>query len=283
MASTVGIEASEGRTFAIYAATAAGERVSEARVFSIINFPSAGEQASEARLISPVKRDSTIDVSEARVFAVVKGRIADPKVRVWTGTLDAHDFVFLRLGDDATLVYDTLSEQWVEWTSTGNGAWRPNTGITWSGGQALADAYGSSIVAGDDTYGLLWFLDPELAWDENPDVARIPQQVEFERIVTGQVLASGRQFLPCYAIFVDGDNYGLTASDFTPAVTLESSDNQGRTFFAYETLEVNPDLDANNPYAWYSLGQISSPGRMFRVTDNGLFARIDSMSMNDDG
>lgn len=283
MVAAVDIKSSEGRTLAITGAVAISENVSLARTLAVFNFPSAGVQASEGRIIAPVLRNSPMDVSEARVLAIVKGRIADPKVRVWTGTLDDHDFFFLRLGDDATLVYDLASEQWVDWDSTGSGAWRLNTGCNWPGAVGLADTYGSSVVAGDDTFGLLWFLDPDFPYDQNPDATRAVQQIEFERIVTGQVLATGRQYLPCYAIFVDGDNYGLVATDFTPSVRLEFSDDQGRNFQAADTLLVEPDVTINNPYAWYSLGQINSPGRIFRVIDNGLFTRIDSMSMNDDG
>lgn len=274
---------SEGRVFSIFSATSAGAQLSAGRVFSVYNFPTPEVQDSGARILLPVQRSIDIELSHERIFAIVKGRIANPALRIWTATIDGHDFVFLRLGDTVTLVYDLYSEQWVEWTSPQSGAWRPNTGMTWVGGQALADTYGSNTVAGDDTFGLLWFLDPELPWDENPDPLRPRQEIDFDRIVTGQVLASGRQYIPCYAIFLDGDNYGLTGAEFTPTIVLEYSDDQGRTFVSAESLGVQTDTTVDNPYSWYSLGQINSPGRIFRVTDNGVMTRIDSMSMNDDG
>lgn len=283
MSNTPGIEASEAITFTIFASLAAAERVSGARVFAIYAYPSASVVASEGRIFSAVKFSGPMEASEARVFALVRGRIANPALRMWTGTLDGHDFVFLRLGDTVTLVYDLYSEQWVEWTSPQSGAWRPNAGMTWVGGAALADTYGSSIVAGDDTFGLLWFLDPELPWDENPDPLRAPQEIAFDRIVTAQTLVGGRNYVPCYAIFLDGDNYGLTGAEFTPTIVLEYSDDQGRNFVSAEALGVETDLEVNNPYSWYSLGQINSPGRIFRWTDNGVLTRIDSVSMNDDG
>lgn len=282
VAATAGIQSSESRTFTIFESIAVAESLSGARVFTVFNFPSAGEQVSANRNIVVAQRASTMQNSSLRIFAVIAGRIANPTVRAWTATLDGHDFYFLRLGDQFTLVYDVYSEQWVTWDSKDNGAWRPNIGTDWPGAQGLAYQYGSSIIAGDDTFGLLWFLDPNLAWDENPDEARDPQQIEFERVATGQVLASGRNYMPCYAIFVDGDNYGLTATDFVPSVVLATSDDQGRNFYDHDTLTVVSDLTVNNPYSWYSLGQFNSPGRMFRITDNGLFTRIDSMSMNDD-
>jgi hypothetical protein len=223
-----------------------------------------------------------MDVSLGRVMAVVRGRIENPRLRVWTFTLDGHDMFVLRLGDLSTLVYDVSTQKWVDWDSFQSGAWRANTGITWTGGQSFGYQYGSSVVAGDDTFGLLWFLDPKQPWDENPDATRSPNEIPFTRIVTGQVLARGRQYTPCYAIFAAGDNYGLTTSAFTPGITLATSDDQGRTWQDHETLSVNPDYGQNNPYQWLSLGQFNSPGRLFRITDNGVYARIDSLEMNDD-
>ena len=287
MVLTTGILGSEARTFSVLAGTAAGENLSSSRVFSIYNFPSATLNADQSRIFLPVKRASNIDASETRVFAVIKGRTANPKVRAWTYTLDGHDFYVLRLGDSLTLVYDDSTEQWPEWTSDiGTGrveAWRTNCGMTWIGANALAFTYGSAVVAGDDTFGLLWFLNPEQAYDETPDPLRLPQHIPIERIVTGQVLASGRQYIPCYAVFLDGDNYGLTETDFVPTVKLETSDDQGQTFFNHGTLGLAVDLTMDNPYEWTSLGQISGSGRIFRITDNGIFARIDGASMNDDG
>lgn len=286
-AGTAAIQVPEARTFSVFSGPSANERVTSSRVFSIYNFPTPYVYGSAARVLLPVKRNSTMQVTESRVFAVVHGRVANPKLRAWTFTLDGHDFYVLRLGDSTTLLYDFYSEQWVQWDSTENGAWRPNVGISWEGAQGIlapgGKSYGSNVVAGDDTFGLLWFLDPYQAWDENPDYARTPQQISFERIVTGQVLGSGRVETPCYVVFVDGDNYGLTGTEFTPGITLEYSDDQGRNFVSAETLPSLDDEAANNPYAWYSLGQISSPGRIFRIVDNGVFARIDSMDMNDDG
>lgn len=282
MANTVGIQASEGQVFSIFESLTAAEKLSSGRAFTIYNFPTQAMQASAVRSLTVVEKTVDMQVSSARIFAVIAGRVANPSVRAWTATLDGHDFYFLRLGDQFTLVYDVYSEQWVEWDSKNSGAWRPNTGTDWPGAQGLANQYGSSIIAGDDTFGLLWFLDPTLAWDENPDYQRTPQQIDFERVATGQVLASGRNYMPCYVVFVDGDNYGLTANDFVPSVVLATSDDQGRNFDDHDTLTVVSDLTVNNPYSWYSLGQFNSPGRMFRITDNGLFTRIDSMSMNDD-
>lgn len=272
----------QGRLYLIGSVVADEAQLSEARAYAQINFPAHFAQASQAMIVGDVKKEVTAEISQNRMFAHVRGRIADPKLRVWTFTLDGHDFFVLRLGDDTTLLYDLYSEQWVEWDSKQSGAWRPTTGMTWVGAAALADTLGSAVVAGDDTFGRLWFLDPEQPYDDAPDPARGIQQIDFERIVTGQVLADGRTALPCYVVWLDGDNYGISVEDFVPGLTLEYSDDQGRTFTAAETLAVETNLGVTNPYGWYSLGQITSPGRIFRWRDNGVLTRIDSASMNDD-
>lgn len=280
MVATPNLNVSEGRVFSVSGGVSPKEQISHVRVFAVYAFPTAAIRATEGRVFAVTKGNGKLDVSNVRVMAVVRGRTATPKLRIWTATLDGHDFVFLRLGDTVTLVYDTYSTQWVEWTSNGI-AWRANTGTQWPGAQGLANTFGSDIVVGDDTFGVLWFLDPNQGFDQHPDIASPTQQLSFDRIVTGQVLAGGRQYLPCYAICLDTDNYGYTATDFVPSVVLEYSDDQGRSFINAGSLPFEPERDVNNPYQWLSLGQISSPGRIFRVTDTGVLIRIDAMEMNE--
>lgn len=274
----------QAEALAVIRVAAAQMNAVQGEAITIYNIPSEQMNATFAGFNVPYSQISRqIRVEQAGLMAVSRGRVANPRLRAWTFTLDGHDFYVLRLGDDSTLIYDTASEQWVDWASGDVPFWRLNVGMTWTGAQALGHTYGSAIVAGDDVHGLLWFLDPELAWDQSPDPLNPVQELPFERIVTGQVLSSGRVAVPCYSIFLDGDNYGSEATQFVASVRLEYSDDQGRNFYSAESLLSEPDITVENPYSWYSLGQITSPGRMFRVIDNGVLTRIDSMSMNDDG
>jgi hypothetical protein len=257
-------------------------QITSGGLLAVAIWPAEFLHASEAGLITVSQAAPIVAASEAGMLVVARGRIANPRARAWTFTLDGHDFYVLRLGDQTTLIYDVYSEQWIEWTSQDLPFWRPSAGQTWLGAAKLAEDYGSTVVVGDDTFGLLWFLNPEQPYDEHPDELRTPQQLAFERIVTGQVLATGRQQIPVYAVFVGGDNYGLSGVDFTPEVRLEGSDDQGRTFDDYGSITVPADYNQALAYEWLSLGQISEPGRIFRIVDNGVFARIDSMDMNDD-
>jgi hypothetical protein len=168
----------------------------------------------------------------------------------------------------------------MDWSDLGSPFWRPNIGTNWTGGDRLAPTYGSNIIAGDDTYGLLWFLDPEQPYDQHPDEDNPTQETYFERITMGQVPLRGRDVVPCYAVWLTTD---LGAPAYTgAAVTLEISDDAGNTFSSMGDVTVT--LGEFSPeIAWYSLGQITAPGRLFKITDYGAIARIDSLEMNDDG
>lgn len=204
------------------------------------------------------------------------GRTANPELRTWTYSLDGHDYYVLRLGDSLTLVYDDSSEQWMDWTDYDSLTWRAHCGINWTGAQLLADTYGSSIVAGDDAYGLLWFLDPNQPYDDAPGSG--DPIIYFSRVTVGQVPMKGRGVLPCYAAW-------LTADMGDPAylgagVTLYSSDDAGVTWDNHGFVSVT--ADENSPeLSWYSLGQIAAPGRLFKIFDNGAITRIDGLEMND--
>jgi hypothetical protein len=270
MVATAEIRASNARAVAL-GATSNELRTAQAFVTTVFNYPSAEVRASGAYITSMLGTSNQIRTPAAYVTVIVKGRSAHPELRAWTFTLDGHDFYVLRLGDDATFVYDVYSEQWVEWDGHGLDFWRPSCGMAWLGGRALAHTYGSDIVVGDDTWGLLWFLDPDQAYDDEPDPSLLVQQIEFERVVSAQVVASGREAIPCYALFLSGDNYGLTANDFTPGITLEMSDNQGRNFDTFDTLPVETDLTVLNPYQWLSLGRYHSTRPHFPLHRHGDF------------
>lgn len=253
-------------------------RVTQAHTLTAINFPTEQLRTTQAGVVVAAKYNNDIRVSQVRTLVAIRGRVDNSKLRAWTFSLDGHDFYVLRLGDDTTLVYDLYSEQWVDWASFGKDFWRPSVGINWTGAAGLADTYGSDVLIGDDTYGLLWFLDPEQPYDQDPDSAEPVQEQYFERITMGQVPMKGREVLPCYAVWLTTD---MGDPAYTGAgVTLEISDDAGATFDDMGTVTVTAGV--NSPeLSWYSLGQIAAPGRLFKITDDGAIARIDGLEMND--
>jgi len=248
------------------------------------NVPTPHMDATQAQIETVMHKTATeMRAAQAMLMVVCDGRVASPNVRAFTFTLDGHDFYGLRLGDKETILYDTFSKQWIDWASDPLLFWRVNCAINWVGAQKIGYQYGNTdIVCGDDTWGLLYFLNPKQAYDDFPDdkASLLQQQVPFIRIATAQATANGRDQHPCYAVFLNNDGYGLTAN-FTPYIMLETSDDQGQSWINHGVITTQPDVNDNN-YQWTSLGQYGTPGRLFRVTDNGIIARLDSLEMNDD-
>lgn len=277
MALTPNIRSSQAVTMVAAEGTAAGLRASLGATFAAINFPTDFIHASQAMVHSALRMSTDLRVSQTVVMAAVRGAPQNPDVRAWTFTLDGHDYYVLRLGDNEAIVYDRYAKQWYDWRSGEIGrVWRGNTGLNWDGGDGFAATYGSNVIVGDDAFGLLWFLDPLLGVDESTTVDG-PMR-PFQRIVMGQVTARRRDVIPCYEIFITTDS-GEPA--FTgAAVRLEISDDAGKTFYnAGEIVAETGNFDQE--YSWTSLGQIEAPGRLFRIIDNGAFARIDDMDMAD--
>jgi hypothetical protein len=247
-----------------------------------LNFPTPAERTSWAAGLVTVKSDEPMRVSNAAVLVAVRGRIQNPKLRAWTFTLDGHDYYVLRLGTMGTLVCDLYSGQWMDWDAFSEIYWPVNVGFNWVDGQGVTDSsgntFGSNIVVGDDTYPLLYILEPAQPYDESPEPLDPNQQRYFPRIIQGQVPITGRQALPCFAVWLTTD---MGAPAYVGAgVKLEISDDAGASYQDMGTVNVTPGN--NSPeLAWYSLGQIQAPGRLFRITDDGAIARIDNMEMND--
>jgi hypothetical protein len=280
---TQGIRATEADALAVVSSIAQGMRVTEAGVLVAYNIPSQEERVTALDNLVVVKSINALRVTEAAILVAVRGRIANPKLRAWTFSLDGHDFYVLRLGLKMTLVYDVTSEQWVDWDAFEQIYWPTFVGINWVGGTGILDVDGSSfhsnVLVGDDTLGLLYFLDPEQPWDQSFDGPLDPDQEKFfPRVLQGQVPMLGRENMPCYAVWLNtdmGDPAYVGAG-----VKLEISDDAGKTYDDMGTIEVTTGV--NSPeLSWYSLGQIEAPGRLFRITDDGAIARIDGMEMND--
>lgn len=277
MVAAVDEKLSEGRVFTITGGKTVGLLASEGRVFSIYNFPSIGVQASEDQIKVTVKAGSPIDVSEARVFAVVRGRLENHKVRAFPARLDGHDFVFLRLGENDTLVWDFTTKQWTRWSSeVDNNVWRPSVGNNWTGmGKPFYDDGAmSDVILGDDTFGLLWTLNPDSGIDQHPDPLR--SDLPYIRKVVGGLSMRLRETLKCGAVYLTADVGTPQVTDAT--ISLRTSDDYGKTWQPQGTITVEPG-NYDQEFAWRALGLIKAPGRIFEITDNGATVRIDSMDM----
>jgi hypothetical protein len=61
-------------------------------------------------------------------------------------------------------------------------------------------------------------------------------------------------------------------------VTLYTSDDQGNTYDSQGAVAI-PNAGYDTRVEWWSLGQFSAPGRLFKITDIGALHRIDYLEM----
>lgn len=245
-------------------------QVSQFDFLSIINFPSAEADVSYLDTAYVSLNTTNVNVSQWDIAVVCKGRVDDPKIRVWTFTLDGHDFYVLRLGNEESLVYDVLTEQWSVWTTGTEKYWTVYTGVNWLGGNSFARSFGSNVVVGSDSTGDIYFLDPLKTEDDTPR----GNSLQFRRLLTGQLVARGYDSISVHEVQVLGSlNQGTTGT-----VELLYSDDRGGSYVSAGTITTSPgDYDLRGH--WQSLGSFSSPGRLFRVEDFGTLARVDSFTV----
>jgi hypothetical protein len=251
-------------------------RVSQAGVIAVSAYPADGVRASQAGMVVPVDaHGDVVRASQVGVIVVAVGRVASPRVRAWTYTLDEHTHYVLRLGTQATLELDTKTGMWAVWGSDDEPVWRAYTGINWPGAGEQR-ALGSNVVVGDDGNGSLYILDPNGEADDDAMVgSETPRP--FTRKVSGQVAFRGRGRQPCAGVELLGSVGQQTSADLT-AVTLYVSDDRGANYRSMGTIEVAPG-ETGKRLDWRQLGSMTAPGRLFRIEDDGALKRIDSLSM----
>lgn len=239
------------------------------------NLPSEELDATQGQFKVGFRQESPITATLGRLLVACKGRSANPRLKAWRYDLDGHENYVLRLGDDKTLQFDLSTGQWSWYNSRDKNYWRLFTGMNWNtpGGNAMEK--GSNIVAGDDTFGIVWILNPLEGWDDSTDPDDTTK-MRFLRSATAQMITRGRHYLQCFQVYLTGSS-GEPVED-NDEVTLSYSDDQGHTFKDAGGIQVE-DGNYNQNYAWRSLGKIGAPGRLFRIEDDGAFARIDELDI----
>ena len=252
-------------------------KVTQGRVLAVYNFPTPNLKATQVRVMVATSKAVDINVTQARVLAVARGRTENRHLRAWGFTLDEHDYYVLRLGETETLVCDLDSKDWYVWDGDGLDYWRAHQGFHWVGmGQkTYSDGAVCNVIAGDDDLGILWQLRPS----QNFDYGAYSDAVTgFTRILTGILPARLRDTIPCYGVYatVDLGNPAYTGAAFT----LKISDDGGKTFDTLDPIVLTAG-DYEQEVAWRSLGIIEAPGRIFWLEDDGASIRVDGLDMVD--
>lgn len=179
----------------------------------------------------------------------------DNTQRAWTFDLDGHTFYVLALGTQGTWVFDLVTQQWARWDTAGYPIWNAELGHVWD--------KQSRIIAADFQTPQIFEVDPTAFIDENFR--------PMTRTVTGFLEVRGRNGVSCDALYLQA-SAGAPQAD-APTMTLSMSDDQGQTFFDFDTVLV-PNDNTDQFFDWRSLGTIGAPGRVFKVTDFGGPLRI---------
>lgn len=271
----------QGSQSVILASTDADADVtpSQAIVLAAGSYDAEGIETSQGLVLSATDApDMPMEVTQTLILLAARGRVNDPKIKCWTFTLDGHEYYVLKLGNQETLIYDTLAEAWYIWGSGDGDLWRAYTGCNWLGGTKQGGGYGSNIVVGDDGNGSLYFLDPDGEADDDSLLGSATLR-PYQRVIQGQAVMKGYNSWPCYAVELQG-SIGYVDEDTYTDVTLSVSDDQGNSYVDCGTITVPRD-DVNARLQWRSLGSMRAPGRIFKVVDYGALTRIDTMDMED--
>ncbi len=244
--------------------------------------PTVAIEAVWARSLPLIAGNHEIDVTQATALVVCRGLVAHPRILVWTFTLDGHDFLVVGL-QDQTLVHDFLSNKWYTWgTGPDDGGWRAVLGQNWNANlgtimKALGGQNQSNVICGDEINGALYFLDPELAEDDDSEGT---PGLQFSRIFTGQLSLRGHDYVACDAVELTGSTGEAPEGLADNSVTLSISDDKGHSYWSAGAHNVASGI-FDETLSWRSLGSFTGPGRLFRVTDYGALARIDGLDIPD--
>lgn len=174
--------------------------------------------------------------------------------RAFPMTFDGHPFYVLHLGQEGTFVFDMSTRQWSQFQTEGYDTWNFEASTVWNG----------FTVGGSLTDGSIWKIVPTGFLDEDWRA--------IERIVTGGFPMRARKSVTNFGLIVSGA-VGDIEADSDSSIKLEISDDNGANFIDVGTIDLT--TDTKQELAWLSLGKITAPGRIYRITDTGALKRID--------
>lgn len=199
-------------------------------------------------------------VSDASIAERI-GRADRTKMKAWTFGTPGHEFYVLCLGSEGTWALDISTGGWYEWSSLNRAQWRAHLG---------RGVWGGMVLAGDDETGQLWRLDSTLPDDNG---TAIKQVVTAGAPIDGRI-SNTNVSLDCAV--------GQVAVGETASISLEFSDDQGRTWQDEGPCSLGDHGDYVGRARWDRLGLMVPPIRIYRWTTTArLRMRYSSARVND--
>ena len=227
----------------------------------------------------------TYDLAEASVYVRVRyrdnyGVISDwsaplfistllPRAtleKAWAFTFDGHIFYVLNFTTEAALIYDITTRQWSRWFGAaalegGEPFWNMFRGMVWKG----------RVIAGGMEDNRIWELDPHSMLDED--------STPIQRKVTGFQEVRGSSSVRQGSLRVTARKEDAAVPS---TLTMKFSDDRGKTWSSERTVDL-----AANSYSqrieFRSLGRLRAPGRVWEISDEGGFVRIDGADADLEG
>jgi hypothetical protein len=262
MALTPEVRTTEGNVLvATPAPISVEQRVTEANILTAINIPAVGERVTQANGIVVAVPSTTLRTTETNILVAVLRGAEERLIRAWTFTQDDHDFYVL-LAASETYIYDKLTDQWC--SPDASGYWRGIDGCDWNGVNVCIDPDSGKLYQIDPTGRLDYHTTP------------------ITSVVYGGLTERFRDIKSCFMaeVAISQAQPPLGIDGTTVNITLDSYDTI--TWTNHGSVSGVPIGSRMYP-RYYGLGLISSPGRLFRITDTGYARRIDGLNLSVSG
>lgn len=228
-------------------------RIAQAAVLAVAGPP----QSRQARVSQVATMTAGTTMADARItqtaliVATKSGVSGQRRNRAWTYTLDGHSFYVLDLGAEGTFVFDLLTQQWSEFETTGYGNWDMVIGHDWVAGKMT--------VAGSQVDARIQAIAPGSFLDEGW------RRVNYT--VTGYVPLTDLRRVRNFAFRMVATS-GRLSEDLDAQISLSYSDDGGAEYSSPTTRTLIPKKFQQR-VEFRSLGAMQSPGRIYRITDEG--------------
>lgn len=208
---------------------------------------------------SPVRISNHSEEERLRVAGSVD-------LRAWAFVFDGHTIYVVRAANSITLAKDVENPGWSRFKTYEQETWRAHLGV---------QVAGDRVIAGDDTEGILWELDPTVSNDNG---------VVMERLFTGGIAVVGKP-IKCRSVKLVpavGWTEDLNGDAANPKIQMRFSVDGGALFTSWFEERLGEQGKYKTSVAWDQLGVIPAPGAVFewRMTDDAIL-RVHYATMND--
>ncbi len=188
-------------------------------------------------------------ISTPAIDRLIAAASSPTSAEAFTFIIAGHAFYALTFGD-LTLVYDITFQRWSEWNSQGIDRWRAS-GCT---------LLGSTYVVGDYESGQLYELDLDTYDDAGSEIRR--------EVVQPPTDTGARPAFIAEIFLAVQSGVGLSSGQgSSPAVMLDWSDDDGRTWSTRVESSIGAQGEYRNRATWARLGRSTNRTLRFAITD----------------